>query len=610
MANRSTFPTQIDQFIENTEIQASDMLPLKRYQELKLMQSRTPAEDDELALLTQQLRPKLMLSEDYNHMKDSIKNVQTFFRDSVDGYIQTKQVEFQDELDKFNHKGIYNPTIQYYKKNTVTHNGETYIALIDTKNIAPNPTQDTANWAKIAQRGAKGEAGVAGTGLKWRGAWSAIRQYYKDDAVQFGGQIYAALQDVISHEPSLGQDTAYWALAVSKGQSTIISTLKNTTVINNVTENVSIGVLDYNNALDTLLVFKNSSTLAEDVNYKINVDGMSIGSLEGTWDGTEYPITFHFVVFKNTAIDMNYADGNLLQDASVGKHKLKLDLQNEIDAKETTASVDNKIGVLQDEIDVHKVDYVKHLADGGITAGTATAYTCGSSPNPSALVDKIGLMITAHVDSGANPTLKWGTNGVKPILKPNGKYANLKKDGLYTLRYNSVNDSFILQGEGGEDLTDLIALTNEAEKNEDAIRSAIASAVTAKGVPTANNAPWATINNNIQDIDQNPPMGDNGTSSITLNSGTTYYTMNVSNLGFRPTFVIVSWTQGNDLRRAQSFTSPATQISTIMGAQGFVSQAYISEIIPNDDGCQIALTASVSSAANGQVWSFNWWAYR
>ncbi|MGE7132668.1 hypothetical protein [Lysinibacillus xylanilyticus] len=104
---------------------------------------------------------------------------------------------------------------------------------------------------------------------------------------------------------------------------------------------------------------------------------------------------------------------------------------------------------LEKTVGTHLVDYVKHPADGGTTAGTATAYTCNTSPNPIALVDKMGLMITVHVDSGANPTLKWGPLAAKSIKKPNGSAANLKKNGLYTVRYNFVNDSFILQGEGG-----------------------------------------------------------------------------------------------------------------------------------------------------------------
>jgi len=109
-----------------------------------------------------------------------------------------------------------------------------------------------------------------------------------------------------------------------------------------------------------------------------------------------------------------------------------------------------RITSVESALATHKADYVSHPANGGTSAGTATAYTCNSSPNPSSLVDKIGIVITAHVDSGANPTLKWGSLAAKSIRKSNGSAASFKKDGLYTLRYNSVNDSFILQGEGGE----------------------------------------------------------------------------------------------------------------------------------------------------------------
>lgn len=123
-----------------------------------------------------------------------------------------------------------------------------------------------------------------------------------------------------------------------------------------------------------------------------------------------------------------------------------------------------EIGDVSIELETHKADYVSHAANGGTTAGTATVYTCNSSPNPTALVDKIGLMITSHVDSGANPTLKWGTLVAKPIKKPNGNAASLKKDGLYTLRYNSVNDSFILQGESEVEIGQQIIIPGTTNK--------------------------------------------------------------------------------------------------------------------------------------------------
>lgn len=118
--------------------------------------------------------------------------------------------------------------------------------------------------------------------------------------------------------------------------------------------------------------------------------------------------------------------------------------------REDIAPTELALKTVNDSLVSHKADYVSHPANGGATSGTSTAYTCNSSPNPTTLVDKTGLVITVHVDSGANPTLKWGSLAAKSIKKPNGSAAKLKKDGLYSLRYNSVNDSFILQGEGGE----------------------------------------------------------------------------------------------------------------------------------------------------------------
>lgn len=104
---------------------------------------------------------------------------------------------------------------------------------------------------------------------------------------------------------------------------------------------------------------------------------------------------------------------------------------------------------VSDALTSHKADYVAQPANAGTTGGTSTAYTITTNPTPASLVDKIGAVFTVHADSGANPTLQWGTLAVKPIKKPNGNAAVLKKDGVYTVRYNATTGNFILQGEGG-----------------------------------------------------------------------------------------------------------------------------------------------------------------
>ena len=332
MANRSTFPAQIDEFIEHQELAASDRPLLIRFQELKLKSNRTPSEDDELANLTILIRDKLITAEDINKLQDSTTNLQRFFRDNVDGHIQTKQEEFQASLDQFSDKGEYNGNTRYLKRNTVTFNNETYICQQDVIGIPPNPMQNTAYWSKIAERGARGEQGIPGTNFRFVGAWSVSRQYFKDDAVQFGGRLYGCMQNVIGVEPNPNNDTVYWALIADKGQSTTVSTLENTVTINNTTSNVSIGIDVFNPVTDSLTVIKNTAHLAKGINYKINENGTSIDSLEGVWVGTSYPITFHFIVMKNVVTGLTFGDGHMIQDETIGLNKLKPELQEKFDS--------------------------------------------------------------------------------------------------------------------------------------------------------------------------------------------------------------------------------------------------------------------------------------
>lgn len=304
MANRSTFPTAIDTFIEHLEMSASDKTLVQRYQELKLKALRTPTEEDELATLTNQLRSVLITAEDFNKLQDAIKNTQSFFRDSVDGYIQQKQTEFQAEVDKFTHKGEYSPSAAYSKKNTVTLNGEAYVCLKDVTGVSPDPTKNTDTWTKIAQKGEKGDRGASGTGLRFVGTWVSTKQYFMNDAVQFDGNVFACLKDNVGNAPNQEAATEFWSLAIAKGDSTRTVVLRNNVVVSNSTESVSIGIPTYNPLTDSLIVIKNTATLSEGLDYQVISNGETINSLVGTWDGSEYPITFQFLIIKNVLAEV------------------------------------------------------------------------------------------------------------------------------------------------------------------------------------------------------------------------------------------------------------------------------------------------------------------
>ena len=95
MANRSVFPNQIDTFVEHYDIQANDVANVRRWQELRLKTTLTPSEQTELQNLTTTLRNKMFTPEDFNKLQDSITNLETFFRDNVQGFVATKQTEME-----------------------------------------------------------------------------------------------------------------------------------------------------------------------------------------------------------------------------------------------------------------------------------------------------------------------------------------------------------------------------------------------------------------------------------------------------------------------------------------------------------------------------------
>jgi len=267
---QSQFPTQVDDFIQHYDISASDVQDVQRYQELKLKENRTVTEDNELANLVSQLRGNLFTPEDFNKLQDAVKATQIHYRDEVDGYVTTKQTEMQDyvdtkktevdtkvdgfntyvdntetdmtsfvntkksevdsyintettqfdnKLNRFSYQGVYDSNTQYYQWNTVKYNGSTYLAIQDSIGKAPTLT---TYWAKMADKGDKGDQGLAGMGLTFRGAYNSTTTYNPEDAVEYNGSVYFAVNQVVGETPNV--DSPNWDLFLNKGAITVSST--------------------------------------------------------------------------------------------------------------------------------------------------------------------------------------------------------------------------------------------------------------------------------------------------------------------------------------------------------------------------------------------------
>lgn len=98
----------------------------------------------------------------------------------------------------------------------------------------------------------------------------------------------------------------------------------------------------------------------------------------------------------------------------------------------------------------HLADYVSHPAV-STTTNIGNDYSITLDPIPTEYKNGMGLILTINADSTGDATINVNGLGAIPIKKSNGNPVNnLKTNGVYTLRYSSVQSAFILQGEGGE----------------------------------------------------------------------------------------------------------------------------------------------------------------
>lgn len=213
MANLSVFPEQIDSFVRHQDISYNDSINLNRYKELRLKANRTPAEDEELNNLINELRPKLFIPDDLNKIQDCITNLENFFKNETEGYILQKQEEFNAEIQKFSYKGQYSPTTTYQMWNVVTYDHETYISK-QNNNINHTLT-DTNWWFKAASRGSQGLPGI---GLVYLGEYNNAYSYQTGQAVTYLGSIYYCIAPTTGNLPT---NPIYWTKFLD-GVGTII----------------------------------------------------------------------------------------------------------------------------------------------------------------------------------------------------------------------------------------------------------------------------------------------------------------------------------------------------------------------------------------------------
>ena len=205
---RSVFPEGgYDQILELFSLPASQRNNMKRYQELKLKENLSTNEQNELNSLTITLQHYIISEERMNLFGDILINMQKFFTENVEPYIESKKLEFQAEVDKLVARGEWQPNTQYFKKNIVTSGGVGFIAKLDSINQSP---PSATYWSKIADKGEKGDPSL---NINFKGAYDIAMSYVMGDAVTFGGLWYYAKQNTKDNPPT---NATYWEIQTNQ----------------------------------------------------------------------------------------------------------------------------------------------------------------------------------------------------------------------------------------------------------------------------------------------------------------------------------------------------------------------------------------------------------
>jgi len=200
---RSTFPTTLDQFLEIVDLSPSQKTNADRYIVLR-QKIRTELEETEFQNLTTLLQDYIISPETLNKFASGVYATQKFFKENVEGYITTKQTEFDGLVAQFTDKGNYSPATSYLTMNFVHYSdGNVYIALQNSTN--KTPSSNPLYWRVLS---IKGDTGY-GVGLTPQGIFSASTQYHINDLIQYNGNLYHCILDSLANYPT---NTTYFSL--------------------------------------------------------------------------------------------------------------------------------------------------------------------------------------------------------------------------------------------------------------------------------------------------------------------------------------------------------------------------------------------------------------
>ena len=214
----TSFPDTIQALPHFEDINSGDISYYNNYIEA-LKSGDLPKAQQQLASMPN-LDNKILTSEKFNRMSDTLSALQQFFKSDIQSFLNTKQQEWEKLFTQFEMKGTWNEDTSYKKNNMVTYedtagNTFVYVAINDVTGGA-DPSTDSKqnppkNWICITYKGDKGFL-PASTSFAFN--WSASQNYGQNTIVVYENQWWLSIKDSTNIKPNSVEGEQYWRLVL------------------------------------------------------------------------------------------------------------------------------------------------------------------------------------------------------------------------------------------------------------------------------------------------------------------------------------------------------------------------------------------------------------
>lgn len=212
----STFPTTIDIIPLFKDITQEDATLLSQFQEAIKVGNFTLA-STYLNQITD-ANQKIVSAQRLNKLRDCILEIEDFYKNDIQPYINTKQSKWKSRINQFDYKGIYNSTVTYKKNNMVLYsiNGlnQLYIYINNTQSSNKEPA-NTTYWRVLTIQGQRGESSTV-TSSVFAFNWESAQLYSINTIVYYNNCWWISKVENQNQTPQENSD--YWDLVLKVEQ--------------------------------------------------------------------------------------------------------------------------------------------------------------------------------------------------------------------------------------------------------------------------------------------------------------------------------------------------------------------------------------------------------